>query len=68
MRSLRRNIMVVAGVLGVAVAAGPTLARSLPFADRSQPPTTRNATQAAATGQRLRRARSTVCQSKAKQR
>ena len=50
MRSLRRNIMVVAGVLGVAVAAGPTLARSLPFADRSQPPTTRNATQAAATG------------------
>ena len=37
MRSLRRNIMVVAGVLGVAVAAGPTLARSLPFADRSQP-------------------------------
>ena len=50
MRGMRRRIMVVAAVLSVAVAAGPTLARSLPFADRSQPPTTRNATQAAATG------------------
>lgn len=38
MRSLRRNIMVVAGVLSVAVAAGPTLARSLPFASGSTSP------------------------------
>ena len=37
MRGMRRRIMVVAAVLSVAVAAGPTLARSLPFADRSQP-------------------------------
>jgi len=49
MRALRRKIMVVVAVFTVAV-AGLALARSLPFADRSQPPTTRNATQAAATG------------------
>lgn len=48
MRALRRKIMVVVAVFTVAV-AGLALARSLPFADRSQPPTTRNATQAAAT-------------------
>ena len=49
MRALRRKIMVVVAVFTVAV-AGLALARSLPFADRSQPPTTRNATRAAATG------------------
>lgn len=49
MRSLRRNIMVVAGMLGVAVAAGPTLARSLPFAADTTP-TSRTATAPATVG------------------
>lgn len=49
MRSLRRNIMVVAGVLSVAVAAGPTLARSLPFAADTTP-TSRTATAPATVG------------------
>ena len=49
MRSLRRKIMVVAAVLGVAVAAGPTLARSLPFAADTTP-TSRTATAPATVG------------------